>query len=95
MPTPAKQVTEQRRAVETVCGNAEAPFIPFGKETAIRIVLSWICYWVGDAISRTIEPFFGKWFEWPYRVYSKFMVWSFDLQGDDPRGPWSVKPESN
>ena len=54
-----------------------------------RIILSWACYWIGDGVSRTIEPLFGKWFEWPYRLYSKFMCWSDNLQDNDPRGPWS------
>jgi hypothetical protein len=54
----------------------------------LRIILSWGCYWTGDAVSRTVEPIFGRWFEWPYVIYSRLMLWSDSLQGDDPRGPW-------
>lgn len=53
-----------------------------------RTALSWACYWTGDLVSKTIEPVFGRWFEWPYRLYSKFILWSDDWQGDG-EGPWS------
>jgi len=49
--------------------------------------------WIGDAIYRTIEPVFGRWFGWPYRIYNRLMLKSVDLQGDDLRGPWS-EPEA-
>jgi hypothetical protein len=55
----------------------------------MKILLSWICYRIGDAINRTVEPVFGHWFSWPYRTYNWLMLRSADLQGDDPRGPWS------
>ena len=36
---------------------------------------------IGDAISRTIEPLFGRWFSWPYRIYkNRIMLKS----GSDP-----------
>ena len=54
----------------------------------MKLLFSWTCYWIGDAISRTIEPVFGR-FGWPYRIYNWLMIRSVDLQGDDPRGPWS------
>jgi hypothetical protein len=54
----------------------------------MKISLSWICYWIGDLISHTIMPFFGRWFEWPHKIYSRLMHWSVDLQSDDRRGPW-------
>jgi hypothetical protein len=47
-------------------------------------------YWIGDVLSRTIvNRTLGWYFEWPYRLYSCIMVAAFELQGDDPRGPWS------
>jgi hypothetical protein len=55
----------------------------------MKILFSWI-YRIGDAISRTIEPVFGRWFAWPYSVYNWFTIRSVELQGDDPRGPWSA-----
>lgn len=58
----------------------------------MRLILSWMCYWIGDLVSRTIEPMFGWHYEWPYRFYSWWMVTAHDLQGGDPRGPWSDAP---
>ncbi len=55
----------------------------------MNIALSWVLYWIGHAITRTIEPVLGHRFEWPYRIYNWVMVTSADLQGDDRRGPWS------
>lgn len=52
------------------------------------IALSWVCWMIGHAVSLTIEPILGHWFEWPYRLYNTFMVWSSDLQGDSTSGPW-------
>ena len=53
-----------------------------------RVILSWAFYWIGDAVSRIM----GYW-PWerfhPYRLYSALMGLASDLQGDDPRGPWS------
>ena len=57
----------------------------------MKLLLSWICYQIGDAINRTIEPVFGRWFS-SYRLYNWFMLRSVDLQGDDLRGPWSDPP---
>jgi hypothetical protein len=56
---------------------------------SMKTMLSLICFWIGDAISRTIEPVFGRWSAWSYRIYNWFLVRSVDLQGDDSRGPWS------
>jgi hypothetical protein len=53
----------------------------------MKILFSWTCYWIGDAISRTVEPLFGRWFSC-YRIYNWLMVRSSELQGNDPRGPW-------
>ena len=61
--------------------------------TSMKTLLSWTCYWIGDAISRTIEPLFGRWFVWPYRIYNWFVLRSVDLQEDNSRGPWS-EPEA-
>jgi hypothetical protein len=36
---------------------------------------------------------FGRWFS-SYRTYNWLMVKSLDLQGDDPRGPWSPPDEN-
>jgi hypothetical protein len=58
----------------------------------MRIIASWICFWIGDFISRIVEPVFGRWFEWPYRLYNRFMIWSDYLQGRDHSGPWSYDP---
>lgn len=53
-----------------------------------RIAIAWVLYLAGDlwcraAVNRTL----GHWFEWPYRVYNRFMVTAFRVQGDGP-GPW-------
>lgn len=58
-----------------------------------KILFSWACFWIGHAISRTIEPVFGRWFS-SYRAYNWFMIRSVDLQGDDPRGPWYPPAEA-
>lgn len=51
-----------------------------GRVSLLSIMLSWGCFGTGDFISRTIKPVLGRWFEWPYRIYNKLMVWSVDLQ---------------
>ena len=53
----------------------------------ISWTLSWLFYWLGDAVSRPME-----WFDcmfWLYPVYNKLMIWSYNLQvwGGD-LGPW-------
>ena len=45
----------------------------------MKLLFSWTCYWIGDAISRTIEPVFGR-FGWPYRIYNWLMLKSESLQ---------------
>ena len=55
----------------------------------MRILLSWICFYIGDFVWGVVEPILGRWFQWPYRLYNKFMIWSEVLQGDDKRGPWT------
>lgn len=53
-----------------------------------RVWLSWVYFWAGHFVSRTIEPVFGHWFEWPYRLYNALMVKSSSLQSVDGHGPW-------
>jgi hypothetical protein len=54
----------------------------------MRIFASWICFWGGDFVIRMVEPIFGRWFEWPYGLYNRLMIWSADLQDGSPDGPW-------
>lgn len=54
-----------------------------------RVALAWICYGLGDLAWRWgADAWPGNYWEWPYRVYNRLMVWSDALQGDDQRGPW-------
>lgn len=52
----------------------------------VRIALSWLCYWLGDLVSRPMD----RWniYRHLYPIYDKLMCWAYVLQGDDPRGPW-------
>lgn len=55
-----------------------------------KTILSWALYWTGDVLARTIvNHTLGHYFEWPYRLYSRCMITALNLQGDDPKGPWS------
>lgn len=54
----------------------------------IRTQLSWVCYFLGDKWERWTENNLQQWFGWPYHVYNRLMIWSSDLQGKDPAGPW-------
>src|SRR5258708_3806339 len=56
----------------------------------LRIGLSWVCYYAGDLISRPIG--WRDHFCWLYPLYHRLMCWSYDLQGDNKRGPWSDEP---
>ena len=56
-----------------------------------RVVLSWICYWMGDLASRACHRWDASSRVF-YPVYHRLMCWSDDLQGDDPRGPWQPAP---
>lgn len=53
----------------------------------MRWTLSWMMYWIGDTWWSATEPL-TKWFCWPYRVYSRLMNWSLDIQGPSENGPW-------
>lgn len=58
-----------------------------------RVWLAWLCYWIGDAVSRPLHWGGDTWINAVtvnlcWRPYQKFMQWSHDLQGDDARGPW-------
>lgn len=53
----------------------------------MRAAAAWTLFWLGDMVSKTIEPALGRWFEWPYLIYHRLMCWSDDIQGDGP-GPW-------
>ena len=50
----------------------------------MRILLSYACYWMGDAVSRLPDAWFSVWDP----AYNRLMLWSSNLQCDDPRGPW-------
>jgi hypothetical protein len=52
-----------------------------------RWLLSWILYWLGDAISRPMRTF--DW-AWLHRSYKRAMLWSADIQGTG-KGPWGSK----
>lgn len=59
----------------------------------MRVWLSWICYWLGDAVSRPLHWFGDSWANGVavnvcWRPYQKLMAWSCDLQGERPDGPW-------
>ncbi len=56
-----------------------------------RVLLSWICYWAGDAVSRVDRA--PAWEHWGYPTYNRLMTWADDLQGNDPRCPWSPSAE--
>jgi hypothetical protein len=32
-------------------------------------MMAWTCYWLGDGAHETIKPTFGRWFDWPHRLY--------------------------
>lgn len=52
----------------------------------MRWTLSWICYWLGDAVSRVMN--LSDWLGGTlYPIYNRLMIWSNRLQGDGP-GPW-------
>ena len=56
-----------------------------------RVALSWACYrsgelWCDIAVRRGL----GHYFEWPYRIYNRLMIWSFNLQNYGPGGPWQM-----
>ena len=55
----------------------------------MRITLSWLCFWLGDLVSRLPDSLRL------YPAYNRLMLWSDDLQRDDPRGPWSKLGENN
>jgi hypothetical protein len=55
-----------------------------------RIALSWICYWAGDLVSRLMLLCDRCRLYYPYHI---LMDWAYDLQGDDPRGPWELTEE--
>ena len=56
----------------------------------LRVALSWICYGLGHVWWLVaVDRWLGERFEWPYLIYNRLMNWANDLQGDDPRGPWS------
>jgi hypothetical protein len=60
----------------------------------IRLALSYVCYGLGDCVWRFgVDAWLGDRFEWPHRLYQRFMLWSSDLQGDDKRGPWITEPD--
>ena len=50
----------------------------------MKWALSWLCYWLGDLVSKPMNVFDTSWL---YPVNHRLMCWSDDLQGDD-RGPW-------
>lgn len=56
-----------------------------------KIILSWLCYWLGDLVS---QPMRWDGFAFLNPAYQRLMCWSDTLQGDDPRGPWSRPPLS-
>ena len=59
----------------------------------MRWALSWVLYWIGDAVSRVMLR--GDWL-WPYRLYNWLMCKSAYVQGlvTNP-GPWGLPdPES-
>ena len=58
----------------------------------MRLALSWICYWLGDAISRVMDYWPSEHCH-PYVLYNRLMEWSSDLQGAGPNGPWSAISE--
>ena len=54
-----------------------------------RAVLSWACYWAGDAVYRIFDHRVISYTPGWYRLYNRLMCWSDDIQGDDPNGgPW-------
>lgn len=54
----------------------------------IRVGLAWVLFGTGALWSRATHSNIQWWWEWPSHVYSWLMVTAYDLQGDDPRGPW-------
>ena len=60
--------------------------------TAIRWLLAWLLYFLGDLISRPMMAF--DW-AWLYRPYNKLMSWSSDIQVGE-YGPWkSSEPDAS
>jgi hypothetical protein len=55
----------------------------------MKWTMAWIYYAFGDTVSRTFEPVFGRWFEWPDSLYNWLMTKSSDWQGPSAHGPWS------
>ena len=60
-----------------------------------RAVLSWACYWAGDAVYRVFDhPVIDRVPGWA-RLYVRLMQWAVEIQGDGPDGPWeSVSTKS-
>lgn len=58
----------------------------------ICVALSWICYGLGDLVSRVMGYWPGERGH-PYPIYNRLMQRSEQLQDGDPRGPWHyMKP---
>lgn len=56
----------------------------------MRCAIAWTLYRIGDAWCRlAVRRGPGYYFEWPYRVYNRIMLWSIDMQGSGHGGPWS------
>lgn len=56
----------------------------------MRWLVSWVLFWMGDAVSRVLHLLPDD-TEWPsdllYSIYNKLMVRSSRIQGDGA-GPW-------
>ena len=51
---------------------------------AVRFMTSWPLYWAGHVVS--LSPV-GR-LAWGFRLYGWLILWSHDVQGETPYGPW-------